>query len=141
MSLARTGAVRVAAALAAVALLGTGCDSINEAKDTVDTAANKAEVCTEYTKLTADRLGAITAAAQGAATDPAQFQQAVEKEFTALHEGLQEQIGKAEDADLKSSLEEMDAAVAGFAENPETYLTEGQKLTELATNVTEACGA
>jgi hypothetical protein len=145
MSRVRFGAVRTAAVLAAVALAGAGCDSINEAKETVDTATNSVEVCADSTKLTNDKLSAVNTAAQDVAsnpTDPAKVaaaQAAVKQEFTELSEGLQAQIDKAKDADVKKALEALDAAVTNWAAKPETYLTEATKFNELTGDLARAC--
>ena len=142
MSRVRIGALRTAAVLAAVALAGAGCDSINEAKDSVDSATNTVEVCADATTLTVDKLNKVTQATK-LAEDPAkqaEFQQAIKTEFTALHDGLQKQIDKAKEADLKSALQALDDAVASWAANPEKYVTEAAKLTDLAGAVDKACG-
>ncbi len=136
-----------AALLAAVAFASTGCDTINEAKDTVDTATNTVEVCNDTIKLTNERIAPINAAIAAAAaapTDAAKVEAAkaaVKTEFTTMHTGLQEQIGKAKDADVKKSLEELDAAITGWSTNPDTFVQDTTKYTTLANGVNSACGA
>jgi hypothetical protein len=144
MSRVRIGAARTAALLAAVALLGAGCDKAAEVKETVDTAANTAEVCGKSSTLIVDKFGKVQAAA--AAAKPADGTAALEKtiaeEFGALHTGLQEQAAKAKDADVKSALEAMDKEAAGWAANPKSFLNVDQKrLTDISSRVDKVCGA
>lgn len=146
MSRVLTGTVRTAALLAAVALASAGCDSISDAKDSVDTATNTVQVCTDSIKLVNDRLAPVNQAATdltAAPTDPAKLvalQSAVKTEFGALHTGLQEQIGKAKDADVKAGLEALDTAVNSWATNPDTFIKDPTQYTTLAGNINKACG-
>jgi hypothetical protein len=146
MSRVLTGTARTAALLAAVALAGAGCDSISDAKKSVDTATNTVQVCSDSIKIANDRVTKVNSVATEVTanpTDPSKVEAlklAVKTEFTALHDGLQEQIGKAKEADVKAALEALDTAVNGWAANPETFIKESTKYTELAGNVNKACG-
>jgi hypothetical protein len=136
-----------AALLTAVAFAGTGCDSINEAKETVDSATNTVQVCNDTIKLTNERIAPVNAAIAAAAqspNDPAKVEAAktaVKTEFTALHTGLEEQISKAKDAKVKEALESMDAAVTGWAADPAPFVQDTTKYTTLAGALNTACGA
>jgi hypothetical protein len=146
MSRVLTGTVRTAALLAAVALASAGCDSISDAKESVDTATNTVQVCNDSIKLVNDRLAPVNAAitaASAAPGDPAKLaalQAAVKTEFGSLHTGLQDQITKAKDADVKSGLEALDTAVNGWATKPETFIKDPSQYTSLASNINKACG-
>jgi len=146
MSRVLTGTVRTAALFAAVALASAGCDTISDAKDTVETTSNTVEVCTDSVKLVNDRLAPVNKAASdvtAAPTDPTKLvalQTAVKTEFSALHTGLQEQIGKAKDADVKAGLEALDTAVNGWAANPDSFIKDPSQYSTLAGNLNKACG-
>jgi hypothetical protein len=133
--------------LAALALAGTGCDTINEAKDTVDTASNTVEVCQQTIQATNERITKVNDVASEVVknpNDPAAAQKlkiAVISEFSALHTSLQEQASKAKDADVKAGIEALDAAVAGWAANPDSFSGQSVKYSELAGAINKACGA
>jgi hypothetical protein len=147
MSRVLTGSVRTATLLAAVALAGAGCDSITEAKDTVDTATNTVEVCKDTIALTNERIAPINTAIAAAAQNPNDAAKleaakaAVKTEFTALHTGLEEQIGKAKDAKVKTALESLDSAVTSWSADPDAFVKDTTKYTTLANGINSACGA
>jgi hypothetical protein len=162
MSPVRTGAARTAALLAAVALLGTGCDTATEGKKdsgaqaspeatksaertkTVDPAAIDRQVCADSLKLIIARFAAVTeaAAANKPAEGTAKLEQAIATQFGALHTGLTQQAAKAQDPNVKSALQALDTEAAGWAAKPKTFLSVDQKrLQAITTRVDTVCQA
>jgi hypothetical protein len=138
MAAVRFRPARAAAALAALALLGTGCATATEVADTARTAANSAEVCTKATAEITSSVAEVTKLAQQA--DLGSAQQDLATEFRSLHDRLAPLAAKAADADVESSLRALDTAVAGWAQDPTTFVRTGQdRIDRLVGDVTGAC--
>jgi hypothetical protein len=143
MSRVRTGVVGTTVVLAAAALLTAGCDSISKAKDSVDTATNSVEVCSKSSSLILEKMGKVEAAAKTASGgDLTGLKKTISTEFGDLHKGLEEQVNKAKDPEVKSALKAMDTEAAGWASNPDSFLKVDQnKLQEITTRIDKVCKA
>jgi hypothetical protein len=141
MSTARFRPARTGPALAALALLtllASGCAAATEVTDQAKTVANSAEVCTKATAEITASVAEITRLAQQA--DIGRAQEDLATELRSLHEKLQPLSEKAADAEVKASLEALDTAVAGWAEDPTTFVRTGQqRIDRLVGGVTSAC--
>jgi hypothetical protein len=138
MAETRLRPARAAAVLAALALLATGCATATEVTDTARTAANSAEVCAKATAEITSSFAEVTKLAQQA--DIGRAQEDLATELGSLHDRLEPLAAKATDAQIKSSLEALDTAVAGWAENPTTFVrTDQGRIDRLIGAVTQAC--
>jgi hypothetical protein len=138
MPAARFRPARAAVALSALVLLATGCAAATEAADTAKTAANTAEVCAKATAEITSSFAEITKLAQQA--DIGNAQRDLATELRSLHERLRPLAEKAADADVMSSLQALDTAVAGWADDPTTFVrTDQDRIDQLIGAVTKAC--
>jgi hypothetical protein len=114
---------RTTAVLAAAALLTGGCGTISEITGTVDRATTTVAMCAEATAATVTTFATVSDAVANAR--PGQLQeteQTIAAEFEKLHNRLAPLADQAVEADVKASLEELDAKARGWAANPETFL-------------------
>jgi hypothetical protein len=138
MAVTRLRPALAAAALAAVTLLGTGCATATELTDTAKTAANTAEVCAKATAEITSSFAEVTKLAQQA--DLGRAQDDLGNELSSLHDRLRPLAAKAADTDVKASLEALDTAVAGWADDPTTFVrTDQKRIDRLIGAVTSAC--
>jgi hypothetical protein len=143
MSTARIG---TAAALIAVALLGSGCGAtkkINDAAKAVDSAAKTVEACNNLTDVINKSIDSLNAANKAAKsdTDPV-FLKKIGVEMTSLHSTLSAQAMKVDKDTVKTAIAGLDAQVTAWGAHPATYTSVGaaNKFNALIGKVSAACG-
>jgi hypothetical protein len=139
----RARTIGLIAALAPALLFASACGAASEVKSAIDTA----EICVASGEVIKERFGKVEAAGAqltaGKAPDPtklAVFTKTVGTEFGALHTSLKQQSAKAKDAEVKAALEGLNAAIAGWAAKPESFMNADQtKVNAAGKRLEEAC--